>query len=185
MTRFLPGLVWLCLGTAAALAALPPITPAHAGVEPLSLPLRLSMTASEVIAALGPPRSDYRAFGGGLVYPGLRVMFDASGREIGNLTIEGDAHLASGIAVGTALTQVQAEFPGGKMVYDSYEVTAGPYALSFRAPTGTVNRIVIRPSGRRFNAVTPAASPPPAVPPPPPPQRAGRPLGRPAQRPIH
>ena len=159
MTRFLPGLVWLCLFTAIGFAANAPAAPARNGVEPLSIPLRLSMTAQEVIAALGPPRSDNRAFGGGIGYPGLRVLFDATGKEIGTLTLEGDARLALGIGVGTALARVKAEFPGGTMVYDSYDVTAGQYALSFRAPAGTVDRIVIRPSGRRFAALTPTAPP--------------------------
>ncbi len=166
MTRFLPGLVCLCLLAASGRAAHPPASSTPNRVEPLSLPLRLSMTASEVLAALGPPRSDYRAFGGGLVYGGLRVMFDATGKEIGNLTIEGEARLASGIGVGTALSRVQAEFPGGQMVYDSYDVTAGPYALSFRAPAGTVDRIVIRPADRAFPTLHPAAPAAPAAPPP-------------------
>jgi len=174
MTRFLPWLVCLCLGTAAALAANAPASATANRVEPLSLPLRLSMTAPEVIAALGPPRSDYRSFGGGIVYAGLRVMFDATGQEIGNLTIEGDARLASGIGVGTALPRVQAEFPGGKMVYDSYDVSAGQYALSFRAPAGTVDRIVIRPAGRRFTAFAPTAAAAPQAPAPAPGALAGR-----------
>lgn len=157
MTRFSPGLVWLLLGTTVGLPAAAPATPTGSRVEPLTLPLRLSMTANEVIAALGPPRSDNRAYGGGIGYPGLRVLFDATGREIGTLTIEGDARLASGIGVGTALARVQAEYPGGTMVYDSYDVTAGQYALSFRAPAGAVDRIVIRPADRRFAALTPAA----------------------------
>ena len=161
MTRFLPGLVLLCLGTWAGLAANPPATPIGSGVEPLTSPLRLSMTAQEVIAALGPPRSDNRAFGGGIGYAGIRVMFDATGQEIGTLTLEGETRLASGIGVGTPLARVKAEFPGGTIGYDSYDVTAGQYALSFRAPSGTVHRIMIRPAGRRFAALSPAA---PAVP---------------------
>ncbi len=117
------------------------------------------MTAPEVIAALGPPRSDNRAFGGGIGYPGLRVLFDATGQEIGTLTLDGDARLASGIGVGTSLARVKADFPGGTMVYDSYDVSSGQYALSFRAPAGTVDRIVIRPASRRFVALAPAAPP--------------------------
>ncbi len=166
MTRFLPGLVWLCLFPAIGFAAKAPAAPAPNGVEPLSIPLRLSMSAQEVIAALGPPRSDNRAFGGGIGYPGLRVLFDATGQEIGTLTLEGDTRLASGIGVGTALARVKAEFPDGTMVYDSYDVTAGQYALSFRAPAGTVDRIVIRPAGRRFATLTPTAprTPPASTP---------------------
>ena len=76
MKRLLLGLVLICLGPPAMLAAnAPASTPANR-VEPLSLPLRLSMTADEVVAALGKPRSDNRAFGGGIGYAGLRVMFD-------------------------------------------------------------------------------------------------------------
>lgn len=164
MTRFLPGLVLLCLGTLAGLAANPPATPLGSRVEPLTSPLRLSMTAQEVIAALGPPRSDNRAFGGGIGYAGIRVLFDPTGQEIGTLTLEGDTRLASGIGIGNPLTRVKAEYPGGSMVYDSYDVTAGQYALSFRAPAGTVDRIVIRPAGRRFAALSPTAPAAPAKP---------------------
>jgi hypothetical protein len=122
------------------------------------------MTAQEVIAALGPPRSDNRAFGGGIGYAGIRVLFDPTGQEIGTLTLEGDTRLASGIGIGTPLTRVKAEYPGGSMVYDSYDVTTGQYALSFRAPAGTVDRIVIRPAGRRFAALSPTAPAAPAKP---------------------
>lgn len=164
MKRLFPGLVLFCLGAPAMLAAnAPASTPANR-VEPLSLPLRLSMTADEVVAALGKPRSDNRAFGGGIGYVGLRVMFDPSGKEIWSATIEGDARLAGGIGVGAGLAKVKAEFPGGNMVYDSYDVTAGQYALSFRAPSGTVDRIVIRPSGRRFVDFAPTAKVAPKAP---------------------
>jgi len=164
MTRFLPGLVSLCLSALVGLAANTPATPPGSRVEPLTSPVRLSMTAQEVIAALGPPRSDNRAFGGGIAYPGIRVLFDATGQEIGTLTLEGETRLASGIGVGTPLARVKTEYPGGTMVYDSYDVTAGQYALSFRAPAGTVDRIVIRPAGRRFAALSPTAPAAPAKP---------------------
>jgi len=116
MTRFFPGLVWLLLGTTVGLPAAAPATPTGSRVEPLTLPLRLSMTANKVIAALGSPRLDNRAFGGGIGYPGLRMLFDATRRGIRALTMEGGARLASGIGVGTALARVQAEYPGGTVV---------------------------------------------------------------------
>jgi hypothetical protein len=164
MKRLLLGIVLICIGPPAVFSAnAPASTPANR-VEPLSLPLRLSMTADEVVAALGKPRSDNRAFGGGIGYVGLRVMFDPSGKEIWSATIEGDSRLAGGIGVGAALAKVKAEFPGGNMVYDSYDVTAGQYALSFRAPSGTVDRIVIRPSGRRFVDFAPTAKVAPKAP---------------------
>ena len=164
MKRLLLGLVLICLGAPAAFAANAPVSAAANRVEPLSVPLRLSMTADEVVAALGKPRSDNRAFGGGIGYAGLRVMFDTSGKEIWSVTIEGDARLASGVGVGDPLAKVKAEFSGGNMVYDSYDVTAGQYALSFRAPSGTVDRIVIRPSGRRFVDFAPTAKAAPKAP---------------------
>ena len=164
MKRLRLGLVLPGLITSAVFSAnTPAVSPANR-VEPLSIPLRLSMTADEVIAALGKPRSDNRAFGGGIGYAGLRVMFDASGKEIGSVTIEGDACLAGGIGVGAPFAKVKAEFPGGNMIYDSYDVTVGQYALSFRAPSGTVDRIVIRPSGRRFVDFGPTAKASPKVP---------------------
>lgn len=164
MKRLLLGLVLICLGQPDVFSATPPASTPANRVEPLSLPLRLSMTADEVVAALGKPRSDNRAFGGGIGYAGLRVMFDASGKEIWSATIEGDARLAGGIGVGIPLAKVKTEFPGGNMVYDSYEVSAGQYALSFRAPSGAVDRIVIRPSGRRFVDFAPTAKTAPTAP---------------------
>lgn len=140
---------------ASAGAAEPGPGPSQAGagnVEPLSVPLRLTMTAEQVVAALGQPRSDYRSFGGGIGYPGLRILFDAAGKEISTVTIEGDARLAGGLGVGDAEARVKAAFPGGSMVYDSYTVTSGQYALEFRLSSGVVNRIVIRPAGRRFTS---------------------------------
>ena len=164
MKRLLLGLVLICLGPPAVFSANAPASPPANRVEPLSLPLRLSMGADQVIAALGQPRSDNRAFGGGIGYAGLRVMFDPSGKEIWSVTIEGDARLAGGIGVGVALAKVKAEFPGGTMVYDNSDVTAGQYALSFRVASGAVDRIVIRPSGRRFVDFAPAAKGAPKTP---------------------
>lgn len=158
--------VWLSSLVASAFSAsasTPVSTPANR-VEPLSIPLRLSMTADQVVAALGKPRSDNRAFGGGIGYAGLRVMFDSGGKEIWSVTIEGDARLAGGIGVGAALAPVKAEFPGGSMVYESYEVTSGQYALSFRVASGAVDRIVIRPAGRRFADFAPSAKAAPKAP---------------------
>jgi hypothetical protein len=164
MKRLLLGLVLICPGEPALFSANTPVAAPANRVEPLSIPLRLSMTADEVVAALGNPRSDNRAYGGGIGYPGLRVMFDAGGKEIGSVTIEGDARLAGGIGTGDPLAKVKAEFPGGSMVYDSYDVAAGQYLLSFRAASGAVDRIVIRPSGRRFVAFAPAAKAAPKAP---------------------
>ena len=141
------------------------------------------MTADEVVAALGKPRSDNRAFGGGIGYAGLRVMFDPSGKEIWSVTIEGDTRLAGGVGVGDPLAKVKAEFSGGNMVYDNYDVTAGQYALSFRVASGAVDRIVIRPSGRRFADFAPhregrAGGPGGSA------HRAGWAMDRPEKRPV-
>lgn len=132
-------------------------------VEPLSKPLWLSMTADEVLRALGKPQSDNRAFGGGLTFPGLRVMFDTSGKEILTFTITGDTRLACGAGVGDPLAKVRAAFPGGSMVYDIYQVQVGPYDLSFHTATGQVSEIRIRPSVRRFADIRPGAAPVPAA----------------------
>ncbi len=154
----------ICLGQLDVFSANPPASTPADRVEPLSLPLRLSMTADEVVAALGKPRSDNRAFGGGIGYAGLRVMFDPSGKEFWSVTIEGDTRLAGGVGVGDPLAKVKAEFSGGNMVYDNYDVTAGQYALSFRVASGAVDRIVIRPSGRRFADFAPTAKGAPEAP---------------------
>jgi hypothetical protein len=132
-------------------------------VEPLSAPVRLSMTADEVLRALGKPRSDNRAFGGGLRFEGLSVMLDTAGREIWTFTITGDTRLACGHGVGDTLAKVREGFPGGSMVYDVYQVQAGAYDLGFRAPAGVVQEIRIRPSGRRFPASGTAVASGPAV----------------------
>jgi hypothetical protein len=132
-------------------------------VEPLSRPVWLSMTADEVVRALGKPQSDNRAFGGGLTFPGLRVMFDTSGKEIWTFTITGDTRLACGAGVGDALAKVRSAFPGGSMVYNIYKVQTGPYEVSFHTASGQVNEISIRPSGRRFVDVRAGAAPAPAA----------------------
>jgi hypothetical protein len=71
------------------------------------------MTADEVLRALGKPRSDNRAFGGGLRFEGLSVMLDTAGREIWTFTITGDTRLACGHGVGDTLAKVREGFPGG------------------------------------------------------------------------
>lgn len=137
---------------------------AGACVEPLSAPLRLSMTVDEVLRALGKPRSDNRFFGGGLTYPGLMVIFDTAGREIWSLTLNGDTRLACGLKVGSTLVEARAGFPGGTMVYDVYQVRAGQYELGFRTAAGSVSEIRIRPSGRRFASIEPDATATPSAP---------------------
>jgi hypothetical protein len=150
------------------LACAAPAAQATAGacVEPLSAPVRLSMTADEVLRALGKPRSDNRYYGGGLSYPGLMVLFDTAGREIWSLTLTGDTRLACGLKVGSTLAEARAGFPGGTMVYDVYQVRAGQYELGFRNAAGSVSEIRIRPAGRRFTSIEPgaaAAAPAPAI----------------------
>ena len=143
----------------AATGASPGRVPEGQCVEPLSVPLRLSMTADEVFRALGKPPSDNRAFGGGVGYPGLRLTFDTAGREIWSLAITGDTRLACGLAVGDPLASARAAFPGGTMVYETYQVRVGPYELAFRATSaGIVDQIGIRPSGRRFDDLRPGAA---------------------------
>jgi hypothetical protein len=132
-------------------------------VEPLSAPVRLSMTAEELLRALGKPRSDNRAFGGGLRFDGLAVMLDTAGREIWTFTITGNTRLACGHGVGDTLAKVREGFPGGSMAYDVYQVQAGGYDLGFRAPAGVVEEIRIRPSGPRFPATGAPAAATPAV----------------------
>lgn len=159
----------LCRIRLAALAAAAALGPAWASgpaaapkghcVEPLSRPVWLSMTADEVLRVLGKPQSDNRAFGGGLTFPGLRVMFDTSGKEIWTFTITGDTRLACGAGVGDTLARVREGFPGGSMVYDIYQVQAGPYDLAFHTAAGKVSEIRIRPSGRRFVDARPGATP--------------------------
>lgn len=171
MKRFLLGFVLLAGSvqlpvTGTARAAAPAPAAGVNRVEPLSVPLRLTMTAEQALQVLGKPRSDHRAFGGGLTFPGLMLIFDATGREIGSVTINGEARLACGLGVCTPLAKIQEEFPGGNRVYDNYDVTVGQYALSFRISSGAVDRIVIRPAGRRFTDFAPsapAARPAPAV----------------------
>lgn len=150
----LPALVVsMCMapGPPAVRAQASPAAPARGHcVEPLSRPVWLAMTADEVLRTLGKPQADNRSFGGGLTFPGLRVMFDATGKDIGTLTITGDTRLACGAGVGDALAKVRAAFPGGEMVYDIYQVRTGPYELAFHTAAGKVSEIRIRPSGRRF-----------------------------------
>ena len=161
-----------CLCASSSQAQGAPQAPSKAGpaavakghcVEPLSRPVQLSMTAEEVLRVLGKPQADNRSFGGGLTFAGLRVMFDATGKEIGTFTITGDTRLACGAGVGDALAKVRAAFPGGEMVYDIYQVRTGPYELAFHTAGGQVSEIRIRPSGRRFvdlrTGAAPAASP--------------------------
>jgi hypothetical protein len=129
-------------------------------VEPLSRPLWLAMTADEVLRTLGKPQSDNRAFGGGLTFPGLRMTFDTAGKEMWSLAIvSADTRLACGAGVGDALAKVRADFPGGQMVYDIYQVRTCPYELAFHSASGAVTEIRIRPSGRRFVDMRPGATP--------------------------
>jgi hypothetical protein len=130
-----------------------PVAAAETGpnrVEPLSSPIRLAMTAEDVIRVMGPPRSDNRSFGGGLGFPGLLVMFDSRGTEIWSLTITGGTRLACGIGVGDPRARVQELFPGVATTAGSLEAKSGQYALSFWFGSDKVERIVIRPSGARF-----------------------------------
>lgn len=119
-------------------------------VEPLSIPLRLTMGAEEILKKFGKPKSDNRFFGGGLTYPEFRVMFNAQGTEIWNVTLEKPTRLACGIGPGDPMDKVRERFPGGRMVYGSYEAESGPYALSFTSADGRVSTLTIRPSGERF-----------------------------------
>lgn len=119
-------------------------------VEPLSIPLRLSMGAEAVLRRFGTPRSDNRSFGGGLTYPDFRVMFSAKGDEIWSVTLMAPVRLACGLGPGDPMDTVRQRFPGGRTVYDAYEVESGQYALSFRGADGRVSTITLRPTGRRF-----------------------------------
>ena len=133
-------------------------------VEPLSAPIRLSMSADEVIQALGRPRSDNRHFGGGLGFPGLLVIFDPKGKEMWSLTLTGETRLACGVGVGDPLARVKELFPGTATAAGSHEAKSGQYLLSFWIGSGKVERIVIRPAGERFadfaGATRGAARPP-------------------------
>lgn len=119
-------------------------------VEPLSIPLRLTMGAEEILKKFGKPKSDNRFFGGGLTYPEFRVMFNAQGTEIWNVTLERPTRLACGLGPGDPMDTVRQRFPGGRTVYDAYEVESGQYALSFKGADGRVSTITLRPTGRRF-----------------------------------
>lgn len=119
-------------------------------VEPLSIPLKLSMGADEVLRQFGQPRSDNRFFGGGLTYPEFRVIFSAKGDEIWSVTLLNSVRLSCGIGPGDSMEKVRAHFPGGRTVYDTYDVESSQYALSFAGTGGRVSNITIRPSGRRF-----------------------------------
>jgi len=69
-------------------------------VEPLSIPLKLSMGAEAVLRQFGTPRSDHRSFGGGLTYPEFRVMFSPKGDEIWSVTLMAPVRLARGLGDG-------------------------------------------------------------------------------------
>lgn len=155
----LPALVILSCAIAGGLENDLPRTPSRVApgssrvvnpVEPLSLPLRLSMTAAEVLAQFGKPDSDNRSFGGGLAYPDFRVLFDATGREIWTVVLRDRVRLACGVGVGDSLERVREAFPSGQRVRDAYQVEIGQYAVTFDAPAGQVSQITLRPSGRRF-----------------------------------
>ena len=109
-------------------------------VEPLSAPIRLSMSADEVIQALGRPRSDNRHFGGGLGFPGLLVIFDSKGKEMWSLTLTGETRLACGVGVGDPLTRVKELFPGTATAAGSHEAKSGQYLLSFWIGSGKIGR---------------------------------------------
>lgn len=100
-------------------------------VEPLSIPLQLSMGSEDVLQKFGKPKSDTRFFGGGLTYPEFRVMFNTQGTEIRSVTLQAPVRLACGIGPGDTLEKVRERFTGGRIVYGAYEVESGPYALSF------------------------------------------------------
>lgn len=142
-------------GTARAASASP--------VEPLSVPLRLSMGAEAVLRQFGTPRSDNRSFGGGLTYPEFRVMFSAKGDEIWSVTLMAPVRLACGLGPGDPMEKVRQRFPGGRTVYDAYEVESGQYALSFAGADGRVSTITLRPTGRRFEDPEGGGKPKPAA----------------------
>ena len=119
-------------------------------VEPLSIPLKLSMGAEAVLQRFGKPKSDNRSFGGGLTYPEFRVMFSAKGDEIWSVTLMAPVRLACGLGPGDPMDTIRQRFPGGRMVYDVYEVESGQYALSFAGSDGRVSTVTLRPTGRRF-----------------------------------
>ena len=119
-------------------------------VEPLSIPLRLSMGSEELLRKFGKPKSDNRFFGGALTYPEFRVMFNTQGTEIRSVTLQAPVRLACGIGPDDTLEKVRERFPGGRIVYGTYEVESGPYALSFLVAEGRVSTLTIRPSGERF-----------------------------------
>ena len=119
-------------------------------VEPLSIPLRLSMGSEELLRKFGKPKSDNRFFGGGLTYSEFRVMFNTQGTEIRSVTLLTPVRLACGTGPGDTLEKVRERFPGGRIVYGAYEVESGPYALSFLVAEGRVSTLTIRPSGERF-----------------------------------
>jgi hypothetical protein len=119
-------------------------------VEPLSIPLQLSMGSEDVLQKFGKPKSDTRFFGGGLTYPEFRVMFNTQGTEIRSVTLQAPVRLACGIGPGDTLEKVRERFTGGRIVYGAYEVESGPYALSFLVAEGRVSTLTIRPSGERF-----------------------------------
>ena len=128
-------------------------------VEPLSSPLKLTMTAKEVLAQFGTPKSDYRFYGGGLTYPDFRILFNATGTEIGTLVIRNQIRLACGLGVGDSMEKVRQFFPNGRTVYDTYQVETGQYALTFTTYERQVSEITIRPAQQRFVEPDPSKRP--------------------------
>jgi hypothetical protein len=108
------------------------------------------MGAEEVLQKFGKPRSDSRFFGGGLTYPEFRVMFNTQGTEIWSVTLMAPVRLACGLGPGDSMDNVREHFPGGRTLYETYEVESGQYALNFTVADGRVSTVTLRPSGRRF-----------------------------------
>ena len=131
-------------------------------VEPLSSPLKLTMTANDVLTQFGTPQSDYRFYGGGVTYPDFRILFSATGKEIESLVIRNRIRLACGLGVGDSMDTVRQCFPHGKTVYEAFQVETGQYALTFAAYDGRISEIKIRPSQGKFFDPNPAKSKPPA-----------------------
>lgn len=144
-------------GADAARGATPP-TPVPAmppngnPVEPLSVPIQLSMRRPEIQRAMGDqkPGWDRRT----LDYGAFRVQVGGLNEEIWHFTIkEPGVTLSSGIGVGSTRADVRAVFGSAR----PFEV--GQYRLSLRYDGDRVREITIDPSGSSFVPLAEAVRP--------------------------
>ena len=114
-------------------------------VEPLSNQLDLTMTPDALLKKFGPPHSDERAWGGGIVYNDFAAILNAANDGIWDVAIYKNVKLNSGIGIGDSKDQVLRVFPGGAWSGENYSVSYDQYNLSFFFADSKLGEIQISP----------------------------------------